>query len=158
MAKAKEGIRLCPDGHYEMPLPLRNINVVLPNNRVLAVRRHMPLKKKFATDKNFRDHYIAFMESMLKSGYAGRSLLQVPTDAPSLVRGTFPIMVCSTQKSRTKYEMSSTVLCSLKESPSISIYCRDLTSPTICLASYADSVKKAPHSSVTLKQCSIKLE
>ena len=78
MAKGKESIRLCPDGHYEMPLPLRNINVVLPNNRVLAVRRLMPLKKKFATDKNFRDHYIAFMESMLKSGYAEK----IPTSSP----------------------------------------------------------------------------
>lgn len=47
---AKEGIHQREDGHYEMPLPLRNENVELPNNKDLALSRLMKLKQKLQSD------------------------------------------------------------------------------------------------------------
>lgn len=74
-ANAKESIRLCHDGRYEMPLPVKNANIALPNNRELSLRRLMPPKKRFSADTSFREPFITFMDSMIKIGYAEK----VPT-------------------------------------------------------------------------------
>lgn len=44
MAKVKQGITHCSDGHYELPLPLRNESLALSNNENLSVHRLQQLK------------------------------------------------------------------------------------------------------------------
>ena len=84
MERAKQGICLCPDGHYEMPLPLKNAEVVLPNNRELALRRLIPLKKRFSSCKSYQDQYTAFMDSMFKNGYAEKVSMPDPADGSKI--------------------------------------------------------------------------
>ncbi|KAK3749896.1 hypothetical protein QZH41_005809 [Actinostola sp. cb2023] len=81
LAKVKEGIRHDIDGHYEMPLPLRDPSVKLPNNRDVVLRRLLQLKKKLIkADNQYRDHYVAFMDKVIKSGYAEK-VPQVKSDS-----------------------------------------------------------------------------
>ena len=67
----KSGVRHRPDGHYEMPLPIKEPNLVLPNNRALAYSRLKPLKKRGRTsDETYRKHYVEFMNSVIQNNYA----------------------------------------------------------------------------------------
>jgi len=68
----EKGIHRTEDGHYEIPLPLRDENVALPNNKALAMRRLSHLKRRFEADngKQFKDEYVTFMSSVIESGYA----------------------------------------------------------------------------------------
>jgi len=63
-------IPLCHDGRYEMPLPVKNANIALPNNRELPLRSLMPPKKRISADTSFQEPFITFMDSMIKRGYA----------------------------------------------------------------------------------------
>lgn len=47
VAEVKEGITHRSDGHYELPLPLRNESLALPNNEKLAVHCLQQLKLRF---------------------------------------------------------------------------------------------------------------
>lgn len=69
---AEKGIHHSDDGHYELPLPLKNKDVCLPNNRQMAFHRLGYLKKKFARNSSFRDDYVAFMSKVIDSGFAER--------------------------------------------------------------------------------------
>ncbi|KAK3716239.1 hypothetical protein QZH41_006214 [Actinostola sp. cb2023] len=71
---AEQGIHQCEDGHYELPLPLKDKRVKLPNNREAALRRLNQLKRKLLAAK-YREDYIPFMNKVIESGYAER----VPT-------------------------------------------------------------------------------
>ena len=62
-------IRHKDDGHYEMPLPFKS-RPCLPNNRKLAEVRLAHLKKKLIANSEFKQHYVAFVEGMLKCGDA----------------------------------------------------------------------------------------
>ncbi|KAL9976994.1 hypothetical protein ACROYT_G014349 [Oculina patagonica] len=53
LARVKEGIRHWEDGHYEMPLPLKDPNTKLPNYREMAFHRLKPLKRRFASDAKY---------------------------------------------------------------------------------------------------------
>ena len=64
------------DGHYEIPLPLRNPQSKLPNNRVLALQRNRYLERKLSKDSEFKTEYVAFMNTLLEKGYAEK----VPAD------------------------------------------------------------------------------
>lgn len=70
MAKAKEGTCLCPG--YEIPLPLKNADVVsvLSKNCELALHCLLPLKKRFSSCKSFQDQYVTFIDSLFMNGYA----------------------------------------------------------------------------------------
>lgn len=70
------GIRLNELGHYEMPLPFRDKNPVLPNNRSSAFTRAMGLKRQLEKDPVKREHYMKFMKDLLDKGHAER----VPED------------------------------------------------------------------------------
>jgi hypothetical protein len=70
LAKVKERIVHCEDWHYEIPLPFKQPNLKLPNNRCVALRRLNQLKGRFERDKKYRDDYITFMNGLLKNGYA----------------------------------------------------------------------------------------
>ena len=61
-----KGICQREDGHYEMPLPLRSQDVMLPNNRSQALRRLSQLKTRFRRDAKYHKDYVEFMEEMIK--------------------------------------------------------------------------------------------
>lgn len=65
---AQTSIRRCDDGHYELPLLLRETFKGLPNNREDAVRRMHHLKKRFTSpnNKEHKDEYMKFMGDMIK--------------------------------------------------------------------------------------------
>ena len=56
--------------HYETPLPLRNPEMTLPNNRVMAEKRAHYLKRKFQKDELYFSHYKDFMIEIIKKSYA----------------------------------------------------------------------------------------
>ena len=65
----ERGICHKTDGHYEMPLPFKS-RPSLPNNRKLAEIRLGHLKRKLTVNPEYRQHYVGFMEEMLKRGDA----------------------------------------------------------------------------------------
>ena len=56
------------DGHYEIPLPIRDENVLLPNNRAMAWNRLKPLKKCLESSEAYCQHYMEFMNKVIDSG------------------------------------------------------------------------------------------
>jgi len=70
LARVNEGIRHREDGHYEMPLPLKDPNTKLPNNREMVLHRLKHLKRRFASDAKYRNDYVTFMNTDIQSGYA----------------------------------------------------------------------------------------
>lgn len=58
------------DGHYSICLPLRNKSLCMPNNRSVAEQRALNLRKRFIKDADYRAEYVAFMEDIVKKGYA----------------------------------------------------------------------------------------
>ncbi len=68
LAKIEKEITLV-DGHYQLPLPFREDNVKMPNNRKQAEQRALWIKKKFA-DEQYKLDYVAFMNDIISKGYA----------------------------------------------------------------------------------------
>ena len=58
------------DGHYQLPLPFRNFEVDLANNRWLAEGRLQCLKKKLQKYEMFHSGSTAFMDNLFNKGYA----------------------------------------------------------------------------------------
>ncbi|KAJ8410005.1 hypothetical protein AAFF_G00210460 [Aldrovandia affinis] len=58
------------DGQYSVCLPIRNKSLCMPNNRSVAEQRVLNLRKRFSRDVKFHTEYVAFMEDILKKGYA----------------------------------------------------------------------------------------
>ncbi|XP_046551173.1 uncharacterized protein LOC124260894 [Haliotis rubra] len=58
------------EGHYEIKLPFRRENVVMPDNSVQALHRLNGLKKKLSKHKKFHEDYKVFMKDILDKGYA----------------------------------------------------------------------------------------
>lgn len=58
-----------------MPLPLKDPNTKLPNNQDMASHRLKQLKRRFASDKKYRNDYVTFMNTVIQGGYAEK----VPT-------------------------------------------------------------------------------
>ncbi|XP_040191273.1 uncharacterized protein LOC120924392 [Rana temporaria] len=59
------------DGHYEMPLPFKdNSQLALPNNKRLALIRLHHLKKRLKGNRQYHEHYTAFMEETIRKGDA----------------------------------------------------------------------------------------
>ena len=70
----EQGAHQCEDGHYELPLPLKNESINLPNNKTAALRRLSQLKRRFEA-KNGQGYYagyVEFMKKLIDSGYAER--------------------------------------------------------------------------------------
>ena len=68
----EEGAKLV-NGHYEIPLPFRRVDIQLPNNKVQAEKRLASLKKKMARNNKFKDDYIEFVKELTSKGYAKES-------------------------------------------------------------------------------------
>ena len=56
--------------NYELPLPGRDESLTLPNNKKLAFHRLQHLKLRFGRDEKYKKEYTAFMNDMIKKGYA----------------------------------------------------------------------------------------
>ncbi|CAB4017090.1 Hypothetical predicted protein, partial [Paramuricea clavata] len=72
LRKVSEGIHLREDGHYEIPLPFKENDIKLPNNRKLASYRLQQLKSRFEKDDKYKKDYVTFVNDMIKKGYAER--------------------------------------------------------------------------------------
>ncbi|MES9904690.1 MAG: DUF1759 domain-containing protein, partial [Sedimenticola sp.] len=77
-----EGIHY-QDGHYEMPLPFRDKDPSLPNNKYVAQNRLKSLRRKLEKEATFRRHYSEFMQELIKNGHAE----QVPASEVSAENG-----------------------------------------------------------------------
>ena len=58
------------ENRHHLPLPLRNKEPMLPNNRSMAVKRLKSVKNKMLRDTDYRNSYVSFMESMFNKGQA----------------------------------------------------------------------------------------
>ena len=58
------------DGHYEVPLPLKDESLKLPNNKELAVTRVYKLKQRLQRDLKYREHYKEFMKELINKRQA----------------------------------------------------------------------------------------
>ena len=58
------------DGHYQLPLPFKYPNKVVPNNRSQTAKRLMSAKNKMIRSDQFRKDYCEFMRKILQNGYA----------------------------------------------------------------------------------------
>ena len=63
------GIKLT-SGHYQIPLPFRQSEVDLPNNREQAVKRALWQRRKMMQNDQYRNDYVAFINEILDKGYA----------------------------------------------------------------------------------------
>ena len=74
LARVTENIRHLEDRHYEMPLPLKDPNTKLPNNREMALHRLKHLKRRFIADERHRNDYGRFMDMVIQNGYGSDPL------------------------------------------------------------------------------------
>ena len=61
----ENGINQLPDGHYEMPLPLKSDDIKVPNNRTLAVSRWKQLLVRFKKNPKYLSDYKEFMNDVI---------------------------------------------------------------------------------------------
>ena len=60
------------NGHYVVPLPFHDQELVMPSNKQQAVKRLMGLKRRFIRDDKFFLDYKKYMNDLLEKGYARR--------------------------------------------------------------------------------------
>ena len=58
------------DRHYQLTLPLKDKELVLPNNSVAAMKRMQSLKERFERDEPFYSQYKCFMDELIDKKYA----------------------------------------------------------------------------------------
>lgn len=99
LKKPRKGIHRKDDGHYELPLPLRDENIQLPNNKELALNKLKKLKGRLRSNDKYCKECKAFMKEITEKGYAEGFRLK-----SCLLRiarfGTFHIMGFITQNTR----------------------------------------------------------
>ena len=64
----REAVKI--DGHYQLPLPLKDKELVLPDNRMAAMKLMQSLKKRFERDEPFYSQYKCFMDELIDKKYA----------------------------------------------------------------------------------------
>ena len=64
--------------HHQLPLPLRNENMNLPNNRNMVEKRLKYLKRRLLKDFKFYGDYNKFMKEILSKGYAREAKANPP--------------------------------------------------------------------------------
>lgn len=67
MKLMSEQIVKLENGHYQMPLPFKSENVKVPNNKELAVKRILQLKKRFKKSSKLYEDYTVFMEDVIQN-------------------------------------------------------------------------------------------
>ena len=73
----EDSVMECEDGHYQVSLPLRDLNLQMPANRSQAERRALYLKRKFSKDVKFREDYVACLEKVIGDGFTEKVPLDV---------------------------------------------------------------------------------
>ena len=68
--KMTDGIKQGEDGHFQMPLPLKDDKISMPNNKTVAMQRLRGLKARLVRNEAYRRDYTGFMEASLAKGYA----------------------------------------------------------------------------------------
>ncbi|CAB4007120.1 Hypothetical predicted protein, partial [Paramuricea clavata] len=68
--KVKKGIYQREDGHSEIPLPFKDDEMKLPNNKIQALSHLLKLKQRFLRDKKYQTDYLTFMNGIIASNYA----------------------------------------------------------------------------------------
>ncbi|XP_042227704.1 uncharacterized protein LOC121870030 [Homarus americanus] len=58
------------NGHYQFPIPFRNENTELPNNKAMAERRLDGLRRRLSKDARLRQGYVEEINKLLAEGYA----------------------------------------------------------------------------------------
>ena len=66
--------------HHQLPLPLRNENMSLPNNQNMVEKRLMHLKRWFQKQFKFYEDYNKFMEEIMRKGYAREAKTNPPDE------------------------------------------------------------------------------
>ena len=72
-------------GHYQVPLPFRYNDVIMPNNKEQAIKRANWQKKKMLRDSKYCSYYVAFINDVIAKGYAQRVPNQSLTPMPGKV-------------------------------------------------------------------------
>lgn len=58
------------NGHYQIPLPFRRNDVIMPNNKEQATKRANWQKKKMLKDSKYCSDYVTFVNDVIAKGYA----------------------------------------------------------------------------------------
>ena len=80
LKKVESACKYTDEKHYQIPLPFREENVQLPDNLEIARRRLESLKRKLSGDERLHQDYKAFMEEMMKNGYAEEVQEEIPNE------------------------------------------------------------------------------
>ena len=78
-------------------------DIKLPNNIKLASHRLQQLKSRLERDEKYKKDYVAFMNEMIRKGYAEREFHHQKLQRKKVNVGIFHIMVPIIQKNRRKY-------------------------------------------------------
>ena len=85
LRKMDDGIVLRPDGHYQMPLPFKDTDQRLPNNRGMALHRLKGLKKRMLYDEHYHQLYNKSMDDVISKGFAEKVPQSQMTTEPGKV-------------------------------------------------------------------------
>ena len=56
--------------HYQLPLPLREVEPMLPDNKAMALKRLKSVRNRLHRDVEYKNNYVSFMSSMISRGQA----------------------------------------------------------------------------------------
>ena len=70
MKKMRDGAHRREDSHHELPLPFKQDQVKLSNNKEVALSRLGKLKGRLKHDSHYQKDYLAFMVEIINRGYA----------------------------------------------------------------------------------------
>ena len=70
LKKCAESIHQKEDKHYEMKLPFKQEDPILPDNKSIAEKSLYSLRRKLLKDEKLHQQYVAFMKKLLDKGYA----------------------------------------------------------------------------------------
>ena len=69
-------------GNWEIPLPLRNENMTMPNNRVQALNRLNGLLRTFKRKPGMQSDYLRFMSDVIDRGHAEIVPIEKSSESP----------------------------------------------------------------------------
>ena len=70
LSLVENGIKIGPNGHYQIPLPLREESLPLGSNRETAMTRLRSLEKRFRREPAYHKIYAGIIQDLIEKGYA----------------------------------------------------------------------------------------
>ena len=110
------GIHKNETGHWEMPLPFRQTEVRMPNNRNQAVHRLNGLLRMLKKKPQMEKDYVDFMDKILSKGHASPVPQEEVTSKNQTGGDTYHTSGYTIRKNRRRFEWCSTRPPSLRES------------------------------------------